>query len=132
MESRCTYGFGRTVDLDCDTVLKKLTKALEERGFGVLFELEVGELWRTEKRDGNRYVILGACNPKAAARAYSADCNIGLVLPCHLVVYEEAPGRTRIMAADPATFMDLLRRPAAIEMAIEMKEQLEMVVENLV
>lgn len=131
MDCRCPYGFGRTVDLDCGTVLERLRQGLENRGFGILFQLEVGDLWLGKEREGGRYVILGACNPQAASRAFTADRNIGLVLPCHLAVYEEGGGRTRIMAADPASFMDLLRRPAAIEMAIEMKDQLEAVLEDL-
>lgn len=131
MDCRCSYGFGRSVGLDCATVLERLRRGLERRGFGILFQLEVGDLWRGKGMEEGRYVILGACNPQAASRAFSADRNIGLVLPCHLAIYEEGEGRTRIMAADPASFMDLLKRPAAVEMAIEMKDQLEAVLEDL-
>lgn len=131
MDCRCSYGFGRTIDLDCEKAVKRVREGLQDRGFSILFQLDVGDLWRSEEGPEGRYVILGACNPRAASRAFSADSNIGLVLPCHLAIYEEGGGQTRIMAADPASFMDLLRRPAAIEMAIEMKEQLEGILEDL-
>lgn len=130
MDCRCSYGFGRTIDLDCEKALKRVREGLQDRGFSILFQLEVGDLWQGTERQG-RYVILGACNPRAASRAFTADRNIGLVLPCHLAIYDEGGGKTRIMAADPASFMDLLRRPAAVEMAIEMKEQLEGILEEL-
>ncbi len=131
MGERCRYGFGKSVELDCDSALRKLRGHLEKRGFEILFERELGELWMDGGVRPARYVVLGACNPGLASRAYAADPNIGLVLPFHLAVYEDGAGKTNVMVTDPAIFMDLMRRQAAIEMAISMKDELEALMDAL-
>ncbi len=131
MIKECRYGFGKIVGLDCDSVLRKLRASLHQRGFEILFEREVGEIWQNGQGSPSRYVVLGACNPRLAGRAYDADRDIGLVVPFHLAVYEDGPGKTKVMVTDPMVFMDLMRRQAAIEMAIDMKDRLESLIEAI-
>jgi uncharacterized protein (DUF302 family) len=76
-------------------------------------------------------MIVGACPPDFARRAFSADSNIGLLLPCNVIVYEEEGGQSTVMAMDPAYLMDLVRVPEAIEVAIEIREELEALVEMM-
>jgi uncharacterized protein (DUF302 family) len=76
-------------------------------------------------------MIIGACPPAFTRRAFNADSNIGLLLPCNVVVYEEEGGRSTVMAMDPAYLMDMVRVPEAIEVAIEIKEEFEALVEMM-
>ena len=68
-----------------------------------------------------RYVILGACNPQFAKDLFNADVNIGLLIPCNIVVYERPEGGCKVMVKDPARIMDLIDSPYTIQTAIEIK-----------
>jgi uncharacterized protein (DUF302 family) len=131
MNERCRYGFGKTVGLSCDSALRKVRDSLRQRGFDILFEREVGDIWKNGEGSSSRYVVLGACNPRLASRAHAADPDIGLIIPIHLAVYEDNRGKTKVMVTDPAVFMDLMKRQAAIEMAIVMKDELESLMEAI-
>jgi len=128
----CPYGFGKTVDLEFDEALSRLVELFRQRGFGILFQVDMQKHLRQEASvDFRRYMIVGACHPGLASRAFSADRNIGLLLPCNVIVYEEVEGKSTIMAMDPAYLMDFLRVPEAIEVAMAVKEELETLVETL-
>jgi len=130
MQKSCPYGFGKTVALDYEQALEKLVGLFRERGFNILFQIDMQQTLKQQAGiDFRRYMIVGACHSGLAARAFGADVNIGLLLPCNVIVYEEDGGQSRVMAMDPAYLMDLVRVPAAIEVAIEVKEELEALVE---
>lgn len=132
MEHPCRYGIGKTVALDFSRAVAMVVTMLEAKGFQILFRVDMQEFLRSEAgADPRPYVILGACKPELAQRAFSADRNVGLLLPCKVVIYEEGEGRSRVMAMDPAWLMDLVRAPEVIEVAIAVKEEVEDLVEQL-
>jgi len=132
MQNGCSYGFGKSIELNYERALEKLLNLFRTRNFDILFQVDMQQaLWQGEGAGFRRYMIVGACPSALALRAFNADRNIGLLLPCQVVVYEEDGGRSRIMAMDPAYVMDLVRAPEAIEVAIEIKEELEALVEML-
>jgi uncharacterized protein (DUF302 family) len=101
-------GIGRTVNLPFDAALQKIEQALQKEGFGVLTRIDVKETLK-KKLGVERapFVILGACNPQLAHRALGIEPQIGLLLPCNVVVRELAPGKTRVEAINPDTMMEL-------------------------
>ncbi len=131
MEYPCRYGIGKKVALDFNQTVSKVVAMLEAKGFRIQFRVDMQEfLSREACVDARPYVILGACKPELARRAFAADPNIGLLLPCRVVVYEEEGG-SRVMAMDPAWLMDLVRAPEVVEVAIAVKEEVEDLVERL-
>jgi uncharacterized protein (DUF302 family) len=132
MEHPCRYGIGKSIALRFDLAVAKVVAMLEAKGFRILFRVDMGEfLSRSGSGDARPYLILGACKPDLARRAYAADRNVGLLLPCKVAIYEEGAGRCRVMAMDPAWLMDLVRAPEVIEVAIAVKEEVEDLVEQL-
>jgi len=126
MEKSCSYGFGKTVPGGFDEAVGRVCELLEGRGFDVVTRVDLQQhLQKALGVDFRRYLILGACRAEHAYRAFSADHNIGLLLPCKIVVYEDSLGQTTVMAMDPARIMDWVRKPGAIEVAIDIKEQIE-------
>ena len=99
-------GLRRTVDMDYEKAIERVTATLAEQGFGVLTEIDVKKT--LEKKlavDFRRYEILGACNPKLAHQALSQNLEVGTLLPCNVVVYEEGDGKSVIWAVDPETIL---------------------------
>lgn len=83
------YGFSRTIDVSYEEAVKKTIAALKEEGFGVLCEIDIKEKLKEKLGvDFRRYIILGACNPPLAYKTLQEEINIGLLLPCNVVVYE--------------------------------------------
>jgi uncharacterized protein (DUF302 family) len=126
------YGFGKVVDLPFDEARQKVEASLKEQGFGILTEIDVKKTLK-EKLDEEfrRYVILGACNPPLAHRALSTELEIGLLLPCNVILYEVEEGRTRVAAADPQAMMEVTGNPALTDVAREARERLEKALEAL-
>jgi uncharacterized protein (DUF302 family) len=125
------YGFGVQLDLPFDEAMTRTRAALKEQGFGVLTEINVQKTLR-EKLDApfRRYVILGACNPALAHRALQAELDIGLLLPCNIVLYEEGSG-TMVKMMDPRAALGLVENEAIAPVAAEARERLERVVNTL-
>jgi uncharacterized protein (DUF302 family) len=113
-----SHGIQKTVSLDYDTTLSKLTEALASEGFGILTEVDMRSTLRAKLGvDLRRYKILGACNPALAYQALSADLGAGLMMPCNVTVHEDGT-RTVVTAIDPMeTFAagDPALRPTAEE-----------------
>ena len=122
---RSRYGFGLTVHLPYATALERTKAALKEQGFGVLTEIDIRQTMR-EKRgiEFRPYVILGACNPPLAEQALAAELDLGLLLPCNVIVYAEGEGSV-IAAMDPESVLGLVDNPALAPLAGAVRERLE-------
>ena len=96
------YGIVRHIAVGYEEAVSLAREALKEQGFGVLTEIDVKKTMK-EKLDVDfkPYIILGACNPHLAHRALTAEPDIGLMLPCNIVVYEEGPGAATVEAISP-------------------------------
>jgi len=101
-------------------------------GFGVLTEIDIRETMKQKLGvDFQRYVILGACNPPLAYRALNADLDIGLLLPCNVVVYETVPGESVVGLLNPMVMSTMLPDPAFADIAREALQRLERVAASL-
>lgn len=122
------YGF--TVDMsgDFDAAVDKVTEALKEEGFGVLTDIDVQSTLKA-KLDIERkpYRILGACNPKLANQAIEAEPDIGLLLPCNVVVREADDGTIVVGFMDPASVLGLVGRDELTDLGNEVRQKLERV-----
>ena len=126
------YGFGKTVDLDFDAAIDRVTEVLAGEGFGVLSDIDVaGKMREKLGKDMPRYRILGACNPPLAYRAVSAEEEIGLLLPCNVVVREDVQGDVHVSFMDPQAVMGLVGNPGVEPLASEVKQRLERVLDAL-
>ena len=126
------YAFGRTVDLTYEQALERVTQALASEGFGVLTEIDVAATIKKKlDKDMPPYKILGACNPQLAHRALEAEAQIGALLPCNVIVGNDAAGKTYVEAMDPQAVMRLVGRPEVEEIAAEVRGRLERVIAAL-
>ena len=121
------YGFGKTVPLAFDTALARVTEELQKQGFGVLTEIDVqATLKKKLDVDVPPYRILGACNPRFAQRALAAEPSIGLLLPCNVVVRQDADA-VQVEIMDPNAVLELVDRPEVGAIAAEVRERLQRV-----
>lgn len=120
------YGFGQTVSLPYEEAVERTKEALKAEGFGILSEIDVRKTMKEKlNADFRPYVILGACNPPLAHKALEAEPDIGLLLPCNVVVREEANGQSRVMAMDPEAALGIVHSAALEEIAGEAKSRLQ-------
>jgi len=121
------YGFTKSVPSGYDETVAKVTEELKKEGFGVLTTIDVRETLKAKIGvEFPKYIILGACNPPFAHKALSADADIGLLLPCNVVVREEG-GSTHIGIFDPMVMTRLTENPALRELAAEVNARLKRV-----
>lgn len=98
-----TFGLRKALDASYDEALARVPEALKAEGFGVLTEIDVRATLKQKLGvDFRRYKILGACNPSLAHQALSTELELGVMLPCNVVVYEGDDGRAVVLAIDPA------------------------------
>ena len=125
------YGFTRTVNLPYEAAVQRVTEELRKQGFGVLTTIDVKETLKQKLNvEFTKYVILGACNPPLAHRALEVEMNIGLLLPCNVIVYEKE-GKTVVGAFDPMTMVPLVGKIALQAIAADVKQRLEKVLANI-
>jgi len=109
------YGFTKALDIPYETVVKQIKEALKNEGFGILTEIDVQKKMKEKLGvDMNKYIILGACNPPNAFQAILTEENIGLLLPCNVIVYEKGD----------TTVLSVIRPTVAMQMVDNMELQI--------
>ncbi len=132
MSVDCNYGFGCDVGFGFEEAIAKVQQLLEEKGFQIYTRLNLHEIVGDADHDKfGRYIIIGACNPEFASQLFKADPNIGLLMPCNIVIYELHSGGCKVMIKDPARIMDMISSPVAIETSINVKCLMEEIIEEL-
>jgi uncharacterized protein (DUF302 family) len=121
------YALGGQVKLSYTEAIERTKEALKTEGFGVLCEIDVAATLKTKLGvEHEPYMILGACNPALAHQALAAEPDLGLLLPCNLVVYQQA-GTVWVKAIEPHTMLSVVENPAVEAIATQVREKLERV-----
>ena len=129
--SKQQYGFGTTIDLTVEQAIERVTAALKEEGFGVLTTIDVAQTMKQKLDvDFEPYVILGACNPQLAHQALQSVHDIGLLLPCNVIVHADGE-RTRVEIADPIAMMRIVGNDKLDAVAHEARSRLERTLQRL-
>ncbi|HHI77022.1 MAG TPA: DUF302 domain-containing protein [Gammaproteobacteria bacterium] len=126
------YHFHIDIDGGIDEVVDKTLAALKEEGFGVLMDLDIQATLKAKLGvERAPYRILGACNPPLANQALEAEPDIGVLLPCNVVVRGLGDGRVRVSFMDPQAVLSMVDNPQVAELAAEVKARLERVRDSL-
>jgi uncharacterized protein (DUF302 family) len=126
------YGFGKELNMTYEEALEKLPGALEAEGFGILTEIDAKAVLKKKLDvDFRKYKIFGACNSSFAYQALQAETEIGLLLPCNIIVYESDTGKAVVMAMDPIAIMGLIEKEGVRELANEVKDKLITIINSL-
>lgn len=131
--SETTYGLKKALDIPVDAADARVREALKNEGFGVLTEIDVKETLKTKLDvDFRPYRILGACNPPLAHRALTEELDIGLLLPCNVIVYEgEEAGTSVVSILDPEKQLGVAGRDDLAPLATEVRTRMERVLASL-
>lgn len=127
------YGLRTEVNLSYEEAVEKVTELLKEQGFGVLTEIDVkATLKKKLDVDTKPYIILGACNPPLAHKALQVETELGLFLPCNVIVYrDEASDKTVVSAIDPTLMFNMIDNPALDDIACDVRDRLQVIIEKL-
>jgi uncharacterized protein (DUF302 family) len=127
-----SYYFNKTLKGNFEEVISRVTDELKKEGFGILTEIDVKETLKKKLDvDFKKYKILGACNPPFAYEALKSEDKIGTMLPCNVIVIEQAPGQIEVAAIDPIASMQAVGNPNLGKVASEVQSKLRKVVESL-
>ncbi|MFH1646925.1 MAG: DUF302 domain-containing protein [Chloroflexota bacterium] len=125
------YGYKKKVNATFDEALKRTREELQKEGFGVLTEIDVkATLKKKLNVDYDQYMILGACNPPFAYQALEAEKDIGLLLPCNVIVYEHK-GKTFVSAIVPTVAMSMVDNEKLRGIAVQVEQKLKKVVDSI-
>jgi uncharacterized protein (DUF302 family) len=131
LEGPRIYGYKRQVDASFEEVLRRTREELEKEGFGVLTEIDVrATLKKKLDVDYDNYLILGACNPPFAYQALQTEKDIGLLLPCNVIVYEDS-GQTFVSAIVPTVAMSMVDNEQLLGIAVQVEEKLKKVIDSV-
>jgi uncharacterized protein (DUF302 family) len=133
VEQTTRYGLSTQVELPFEQAVERTREALAGEGFGILSEIDIRDTLKKKLDvDFRPYVILGACNPPLAHRALSVETDIGLLLPCNVIVYAgDREGTSVVAAMDPEAALELTGNPAVTALATEVKQRLRRVLESM-
>ena len=119
------YGFSKTVDLTYEKAIEKVTAELKKEGFGVLTTIDVRDTLKKKLNvEFSKYMILGACNPPFAHQSLQIEEELGLLLPCNVIVYKKE-GKTKVSVFDPMVMTKVIDNPNMAPIAQQVKEKLE-------
>ena len=127
-----SYYFSKIVDMSFDDAINRVSDELKKEGFGILTGIDVkATLKKKINADFRNYRILGACNPQLAHKALLGEDKIGLMLPCNVIVQETEDGIVEVAAIDPIKSMMAVGNPGLEGIAVQAREKLQAVIENL-
>jgi uncharacterized protein (DUF302 family) len=125
-------GFSKTVNMSYEQALEKVKNDLKKEGFGILTEVDVqATIKKKLDVDYKPYMILGVCNPPLAHQALQVEAEIGLMLPCKFIVYENKNNETVVAAIDPVIAMGAIENEALVKIAMTVQEKFKKVLSNL-
>ena len=120
------YGFRKQVDYSYEEAIEKVTEALKAQGFGVLTTVDMQATFKNKLNiDTRQYILLGACNPVLANKAMNLELEIGLLLPCNVIVYVNDDGNTIVSIIDPQVMLGVVDNPELDDVANKAKEGLQ-------
>jgi len=126
------YAFSTVLDASYEDAISKVVDALQGEGFGVLTEIDVkATLKKKLDREFRKYVILGACNPPYAHRSLEADLDVGLLLPCNVIVYETDDKRSYVSAINPISALEVIKSEELRTIAEEISGKLKRVIDRI-
>ena len=132
MEKIKEYAFSTVLDTSYEDAVSKVTDALKEEGFGILTEIDVKSTLKKKLGvDFRKYVILGACNPPYAHRTLQADLDVGLLLPCNVIVYETDDKKAYVSALNPVSALEVIKSRELRAIAGEVSEKLKSVLDKV-
>jgi uncharacterized protein (DUF302 family) len=132
MKNSKNIGFARVLNISFEEALIKVQKALKEEGFGVLTTIDVqSTLKKKLDVDFRRYVILGACNPPYAFQALQADLDVGLLLPCNVIIYETDDNTVYVSTMNPVSVLGVIQNQELRTIADGVSVKLQKVIENV-
>jgi uncharacterized protein (DUF302 family) len=132
MEKIKEYALSTVLNTSYEEAIFKVTDALKEEGFGVLTEIDVkSTLKKKLDVDSRKYMILGVCNPPYAFRTLQTDLDVGLLLPCNVIVYETDDKKAYISALNPISALEVIKSQELRKIAVEVSEKLKRVVEKV-
>jgi uncharacterized protein (DUF302 family) len=125
------YGITKTIDLSYEEAIEKVTEELKKEGFGVLTTIDVRETLKKKLDvDFQKYIILGACNPPFAYEALKAEMQIGLLMPCNVIIYEK-DGKTIVSAFNPATIAAVSNNEKLNELSANLNKKIYKVIDSI-
>ena len=125
------YGFTKKVNMSIEEAIEKITNELKNEGFGIISKIDIKEKFKEKLGiDFKKYVILGACNPKYAQKAILAEENIGLLLPCNVIIYEDKK-KTSISIIKPKVMMEMIDNINLKEIANIVELKLKHVIDKI-
>ena len=126
------YGISKKVELSYEDAINKVTEELKKEGFGVLTTIDVKETLKKKLDvDFQRYIILGACNPPFAYESLKSEIEIGLLLPCNFIIYENKSGETTVSAFDPMVMGSIIKNEKLEEIAGKVREKIVRVMDSI-
>ena len=125
------YGYKKQVNTSYEETITRTKEELQKEGFGVLTEIDVKTTLKKKLDvDFDNYMILGACNPPFAYQALQTEKDVGLLLPCNVIIYED-DGKTYVSAIVPTVAMNMVENPGLESIAIEVESKLKKVIDHI-
>ncbi|HPE43078.1 MAG TPA: DUF302 domain-containing protein [Bacteroidales bacterium] len=126
------YAFSKTLNEDYDQLITRLEAALKNIGFGIVSTIHLDKTFKEKLGvDYKRYTILGACNPNFAFEVLGLEEQLGVLLPCNVVVIEQAEGKVEVAAMDPAEIIKQIGNERLTEIACKISEKLNVLIQDL-